>query len=294
MKKTIPHPTAQKFRDISEKYFERWQYPNCVGAIDGKHFRIKCPNQSGSLYFNYKEFYSIVMLAIVDAEYKFIAIDVGSYGREGDAGKFRLRFSFCAYVLKQNGLFLILLLLLYFYTGIYQKSSFGKLIQNGQFNIPPPVELPLSNLKLPHVIIGDEAFALHENLMKSYPRPEALKNRSIAIYNYRHCRARRTTENSFGILCAFFRIFFNPIATNPDTTDKIITAACILHNILRDSKVLAPQQTNINDEMPLPTNNLIPIHGASGRPNLNGINVRNSFKEYFNNIGSVSWQNDFI
>lgn len=83
----LPTPTMEQFKVNAEKYFLKWNYPNCIGAIDGKHVRIKCPNSSGSSFFNYKDFFSVVLLAIVDADCKFVAIDVGSYGREGDAGR---------------------------------------------------------------------------------------------------------------------------------------------------------------------------------------------------------------
>lgn len=82
----IPTPTTEVLEESATKFEKKWNYPNAVGAIDGKHIRIQCPPKSGSQYFNYKEYFSVVLLAIVDADAKFIAVDVGSYGREGDAG----------------------------------------------------------------------------------------------------------------------------------------------------------------------------------------------------------------
>ncbi|GFX58656.1 DDE Tnp4 domain-containing protein [Trichonephila clavipes] len=172
------------------------------------NIRIKAPKNSGSLFYNYKDYHSMVMLAVVDADCKFTAVDVGYYGREGDAG-------------------------------IYLKSEIGRRIKNNTFNVPPPKALPGTDTVIPHVIVGDEAFLRYiKNLMKPYPRQQSLHDASKAIYNYRLSRARRTTENAFGILCSYFRLFFRPISTAPETTEKIIICACILHNILREAKCL--------------------------------------------------------
>ena len=46
---------------------------------------INRPSKSGSIYFNYKKFYSIVLLALTDANYKFIFTDIGREGSAGDA-----------------------------------------------------------------------------------------------------------------------------------------------------------------------------------------------------------------
>lgn len=79
-------PTESQYRDIAKDFFDMWNIPNCVGAIDGKHVAIKCPAKSSSMYYNYKKFFSIVLMAVCDAKYTFTAVSIGSYGSQSDGG----------------------------------------------------------------------------------------------------------------------------------------------------------------------------------------------------------------
>ncbi|CAI6359165.1 unnamed protein product [Macrosiphum euphorbiae] len=62
---------------------------HCIGCIDSKHIRIKCPNNSGSMFYNYKGYFSVHLQGVCDAKYKFISVDnIGAYGRQSDSGIF--------------------------------------------------------------------------------------------------------------------------------------------------------------------------------------------------------------
>lgn len=54
--------------------------------MDGKHCVINPPLRSGSMFYNYKGDYSVVLLALVDADLRFIYLDVGANGRVSDSG----------------------------------------------------------------------------------------------------------------------------------------------------------------------------------------------------------------
>lgn len=181
-------------------YFDckEWNFPSCLGALDGKHMAIECPGYSGSEYYNYKGFFSIVLMAMCDASYCFTLVDVSNYWKDNDAH-------------------------------IFNNSDMGKAFLGDEMNIP--AANMVSGHKLPYVIISDEMFALKPWLMKPFPGQGL--DEEQAIFNYRLSRCRRTIENTFGILSARRRIFRRPIRAVPETVDSIIKACLCLHNYLR-------------------------------------------------------------
>ena len=167
--------------------------------MDGKHVLIRPPPNSGSYYYNYKHSFSIVLLAVVDANYKFVYVDVGCNGRVSDGGVFR-------------------------------NSNLFAALEGNSLNIPPPEPLTQQDFNLPYLLVADAAFPLKEYILKPYSQAGLTKERRI--FNYRLSRARRIVENAFGILSNRFRVFMNPIQLAPEKVEDIVFASCSLHNFL--------------------------------------------------------------
>jgi len=128
----------RKFGERRKKVFkEKWNFPHCVAAIDGKHVRIKAPPHRGSEFFNYKKYHSVVLLALVDANKRFLTVDVGQYGRVSDGN-------------------------------VFSNSNIAMRLARQNIGLPPDENL--GGVPLPYIVIGDQAFPRKKYLMRPYPR----------------------------------------------------------------------------------------------------------------------------
>jgi len=212
----MPEPIEEIWRASEKVFKEKWNFPHCVAGIDGKHVRIMTPPRRGSEFFNCKKYHCVVSLALVDANKRFLTVDVGQYGRVSD-GKVFANGNTAMRLIKQN------------------------------FGLPPDENL--GGVPLPYIVIGDEAFPLKKYLMRPYPRSARRLSEAERIFSYRLSRSRNTVENAFGILVNTWRIYQRPFECLVQLCDKLILATVVLHNYILElptetNPVLGEEQTN--------------------------------------------------
>jgi len=270
-----PPQTPAEWQEISDNWLNRWNFPHVIGAIDGKHIACKAPANSGSDFYNYKGFFSIILLAVVTSDYKFLWIDVSGKGASSDAH-------------------------------IYNASELSDGLQNNDIlGFPQPDPLPGDTENIPYFLVGDDAFALRSYMMKPYGNRNM--TRKQRIFNYRLSRARRVVENSFGILANRFQVLFTTMMHEADTVRLIVTTCVLLHNLMRTR---FPVMQNRLVDFERPDGALVPGAWRAGRNlqdtvphQVQGTNrdhkiakaQRNLIMEWCNSpAGRVPWQDDIV
>ena len=271
---TIKLPeTPEEWKTVAESFSRKWNYHNCIGAIDGKHIPIKKPVGGGSYYFNYKKFHSIILMGICDASYRFLYVDIGAEGGAGDAGT-------------------------------WFRSRLNRKLENNTAGLPEPEPLPNDDQPIPYHLIGDDAFALKKYLMKPYSHRSQVNEERI--FSYRLSRARRTVENCFGLLQARLRIFGVTLYLKPRKAMAVTMAGCVLHNLFLDRipMHINAREVDREDEH----HETIPGAWREGQSGLEGLNYneghnpqrqakqqRDYLAQYYSSeAGSVPWQERMV
>lgn len=116
--------------------------------------RIVMPPFSGAKYLNYKKYFSIVLLAVADAEYRFTVIDVGSYGSSSDSA-------------------------------IFKRLKLGQLLMANKLHIPAKRPWP-GTIDKPHpfVLVEDEAFGIGKHYSTLFKTGLKVYQTHILLQNF--------------------------------------------------------------------------------------------------------------
>jgi len=210
-------------------------------------------------------------MALVDADYKFIYVDVGAQGRVGDAG-------------------------------VYANCKLSRLLEDNKLHVPPSKLIPGIEQPIPYTIVADDAFPLRTFIMKPFKGRNLEKRQEN--FNYRLSRARRMVENAFGVLANRFRIYRSPILLSPSNAKQVVLATVVLHNMLRtktktDSDETTGEQSNIKDAAENNVENrtstatigaLQNLSQYKGRMCTDAKQIREYLADYFLGPGFVPWQ----
>ncbi|XP_003425722.2 uncharacterized protein LOC100678932 isoform X2 [Nasonia vitripennis] len=136
VKKYVQFPNKQQWLQIAKGYQRLWNFPNCIGALYGKHVETEKPAHAGAAFKNYKKFHSLLLIATCDHLKRFTWFSFGDYGSFSDPSSFGT-------------------------------TDLSMKLQNQTANIPPPRVLPNSNIQTTFVFVADEIFGIRNKGRKN-------------------------------------------------------------------------------------------------------------------------------
>lgn len=266
--------TQGEWLNIAEGFNQRWNFPHCIGSLEGKYITIKNSMCYQSSSPSKDRAFSILLLVAVDADYKFMAVEFGVEGQIPDET-------------------------------VFKKSSFAKALTDNTLNIPDKRALPGMTVCLPYTLIADSTFPLQKCIMKPFSKSRLSFRKRI--FNYRLSRARQVSDNAFGILISKFRIFQRVIHLSHANAKHVIESALCLHNYLMTRQDTQYCHSGLADVETLPEHrftpgtwrggvensqcNTLPEQESHTAASMDAQAVRVTFARYFTSKnGCVAWQ----
>ncbi|KFM74160.1 putative nuclease HARBI1, partial [Stegodyphus mimosarum] len=193
----ITFPQNYDLQMIAQRFYDNGGLPGCCGAIDGSYIPIKAPNKCEKDYFCRKQFFSIIVQAVVDDRLRFVNLNIGWPGSVHDARVFRN-------------------------SNLFRAGEMNKLFS------PTNIQLRNHNGNVKPFLVGDQAYPLLNWLMK--PHGGHL-NAERALFNKKLSTSRINVEHAFGQLKGRWRCLLKENDSNVDNVKSQVLACCLLHNI---------------------------------------------------------------
>ena len=189
-------------------------------------------------------------------------------------------------------------------SGIWNKISLLQGIQDGSVELPDDQKLSNGEIT-PYIFLGDDTSALKCFMMKPFPQQCLTGERRV--YDSRHSKAGRISENLFGILANRWRIILTTINLEPKYVENVNLAALIFHKmviespnmvnvyrpasftdcILKDEEVSEGEWcTNVVTDSCY----TLQVPRTGHNTSLYAKSVREQFRNYFLNEGALEWQ----
>ncbi|WKY06988.1 hypothetical protein Q1695_006851 [Nippostrongylus brasiliensis] len=223
----FPPITRSYLEEVAVKAQEKFDYPHAVGFLDGRHVAIKRPYGAIETFMNYKNFQSLVLIAVCDVDNRFLLFDVGQPGQLGD-------------------------------TSIFQSSSIKTFFDECDDVFPETRDLGDVG-PVPYHILTDDGFGQGgARYIEPFPAQFA-DTGSKRRFNAKHGEARKVIDTTFDILQRRFAVLQKPMQLEPTRAGRLITSLLILHNIVAWREDVAAYV----EKFPPITESLVPLQPIS-------------------------------
>ncbi|XP_015265178.1 PREDICTED: putative nuclease HARBI1 [Gekko japonicus] len=181
-------------------------FPQCVGAMDGCHIRVRVPVPLAHLYMNRKNYTSVLLQGTVDNVGRFVDIVVGQSGQSHDAH-------------------------------VLMRSNIMARMEAGVY-VPGNPTRTIEGVPVPPLIVAAAAYPLRSWLIPPY---KGHLNAQQAHFNKVQGRVRNVVERAFGRLKAQWRCLPLEVPVELRNVIPVVAACCILHNLCEDHGHAVPE-----------------------------------------------------